>query len=107
MSVKRNFLMTYSVTAYSEENRSEADRGRRKIAEMDVPDWTKTDGIETVFSGTLTLRRGDIEAQRSEALEQIFDIIKDQMKRAQAYTSCQVSIAFLVDGLGPHMIIAV
>ncbi|WP_129933805.1 MULTISPECIES: hypothetical protein [unclassified Pseudomonas] len=107
MSVKRNFLMTYTVTAYLDEDRVIADRGRRKIAEMDVLGWVKAEGIETAFSGTLTLPKGDIDAQRHEASEQVYNTIKEQMKQADAYTACQVSIIFLVDGLGPHFMLTV
>jgi hypothetical protein len=107
MTVERNFLMTYTVTAYSDEDRAIADRGRRKIAEMDVPGWVKSDGIETAFSGTLNLPQADRIMQRREAHGQVYTTIKKQMMLADAYVACQVSIIFLVDGLGEHFTLTV
>jgi hypothetical protein len=107
MSVQRSFLMTYTVTAYLEEDRAIADRCRRKIAEMDLPRWIKTEGIETAFSGTLILPNDEINVQRRNASAQVYAAIKEQMNQACAYTACQVSVIFLVDGLGSHFMLTV
>ncbi|MBJ2282920.1 hypothetical protein JFT66_02085 [Pseudomonas sp. MF6755] len=103
MSVKRSFLMTYSVTAYSESDRSLTDRGRRKIADMQTTGWGKIDDLETAFSGTLTLTEIFIEGQRNQAETQVREVIRDLMTQAEAYAECQVTVAVLVDGLGPHI----
>jgi hypothetical protein len=71
--------MTYTVTAYLEEARAIADRGRHKIAEMVGLGWPA----------------------------QAYNTIKEQMNQADAYTACKVFIIFLVDGLGSHFMLTV
>ncbi|QIQ72007.1 hypothetical protein HBB04_02398 [Pseudomonas coronafaciens] len=103
MSVKRSFLMTYSVTPNEEKHKPHADRARRKIGEMQTQGWSKIEDVETAFGGELTLRSSTTGEQRAEAEGQVTEVIKKLMTEVDAFAECWVHFSILVDGLGAHI----
>ncbi|MFF7108858.1 hypothetical protein [Pseudomonas sichuanensis] len=98
-----SFLLTYSVSPYTETDRqhqNQAVRLRQKLNRIEVEEWVKLETVETAFKGTVHLNETTITQKRSEAENIAWQQFKEVMDSLGAYKDTTVHVAMMVQGLG-------
>ncbi|MEW5669075.1 hypothetical protein AB1288_22475 [Pseudomonas putida] len=97
------FLLTYSVSPYTETDRvhqNQAVRLRQKLNRIEIEEWVKLETVETSFKGVVHLSETIIQQKRNEAEHIAWTHIKDVMDSLGAYKDTTVHVAMMVQGLG-------
>ncbi|ATP49857.1 hypothetical protein ACF8Q9_08470 [Pseudomonas sp. TYF_15] len=98
-----SFLLTYSVSPYTETDRqhqNQAVRLRQKLNRIEIEEWNKLETVETAFKGVVHLSETTITQKRNEAEDIAWNQIKEVMESLGAYKDTTVHVVMMVQGLG-------